>query len=402
MEERIINNKYIIQDTLYTDEFQSIFICEDTKSDKGEKYIIGEFSDSDIIDAIRDSFTLSGDDVSKSIKETFDIDEKFYTVFPLTKGTSLEEYLTKHSLTIADKMLMTEELLKKFINIDKSSYAIQYVLCDLNNLSVQSRRYLSFNNLFVFKKENLKVTSQDLLKKLGYIILCIFANSPEADIKRQKDLLPPAILSIVQKCNEGGYNSINKIYEDFKKTLLYTTFIDTTSLDTQIRNRMVKAQKKRKTAWKKYIVAILILAVLLRGGFWLVKNRSILPGFGKGGIEQNGKKSNPPIADFSISINKIYKDDEVIFIDKSRTSEADGVIKARLWTIEKDGTVIMNSDYEVLSHVFDEVGEYEISLIVQDSKGANSKPYTHNISVLEKIEFPEDTDPDTDSSKDRK
>lgn len=62
----------------------------------------------------------------------------------------------------------------------------------------------------------------------------------------------------------------------------------------------------------------------------------------------------------------------------------------------------MNSDTDVFSYLFDEIGEYKVSLIVQDSKGANSKPYEHKISVLDKPELPDELGADTDSSKDRK
>ncbi len=402
MEEITIKDKYKVLDTLYTDEYQSVFICGLAESDKEEKYIISEISDMEIIDAVRDSFVLSDDALSKSLVEAFNIDEKFYAVFPVVLGTSLEEYLSKHNLTIADKMLITEELLKKFISIDRTNNAIQYVLCDLNNLSIQNRRYLSFNNLFYFKKDNLNVSSLDVMRKLGYIILCIFANTPDADIGMHKDMIPPAMFSIITKCMEGKYNSINKVYEDFKKTLLYTTFIDTASLDTQIRHRIIKAQKKRSTSKVKYVAGVLILAVLFSGGYWLLKNKTIIPGFGRQTPGNNIKKNNPPSAEFSISISKIYKDDEVTFIDKSTDPDPGDMIKTRLWTIEKDGSVIVNSDNESISHVFDEIGEYEISLIVQDSKGANSKPRTYKISVLEKLKMPEEVGTGTDSSKDRK
>lgn len=402
MEERVIKDKYVVLDTLYSDEFQSVFICGSIESDKEEKYIINEFSDKDIIENIRDSFTLSGDAVSKSLREAFDLDDNFYTVFPVVSTISLEEYITKHNLTLADKMHLTEELLKKFMAIDNSHNAIQYVLCDLNNLSVQNRRYLAFNNLFFFKKENLNVSSIDVIKRLGYVILCIFANTPNADVEKKKDALPPAILSIVSKCMEGGYDSINDVYDDFKKTLLYTTFIDTGSLDNQIRHRMIKAQKKRSTPWVKYVAGVLILAALFGGGYWFLKDKAAFTGPGKQIKVDEKKKNNPPTAEFSISISKVYKDDEVTFVDKSVDSDPGDAIKSRLWTIEKEGAVIINSDCDVFSFLFDEIGEYKVSLIVQDSKGANSKPYEHKIAVLENPQLPEDIGSDTDSSKDRK
>ena len=402
LEERVIKDKYVVLDTLYRDEFQSVFICGSIESDKEEKCIINEFSDMEIIDSIRDSFTLSGDTVSKSLKEAFDLDDNFYTVFPVVSTISLEEYITKHSLTLADKMHLTEELLKEFMAIDNSHNAIQYVLCDLNNLSVQNRRYLAFNNLFFFKKENLNASSIDVIKRLGYVILCIFANTPNADVKKKKDALPPAIFSIVSKCMEGGYDSINNVYDDFKKTLLYTTFIETGSLDNQIRHRMIKAQKKRRTPWAKYVAGVLILAVLFGGGYWFLKDKATFTGPGKQIQVDEKKKNNPPTAEFSISISKIYKDDEVTFVDKSIDSDPGDAIKSRLWTIEKEGSVIINSDSDVFRYLFDEIGEYKVSLIVQDSKGANSKPYEHKIAVLDKPELLDDIGSDTDSSKDRK
>ena len=400
----MINHKYKVIDTLYTDELQSVYICADIDSDKNEKYIVGEFRGDSIIKVVKDSFILSGDDVSKSMTETFDIGKSFYIVYPVVEGIVLEEFLSGHKLTIANKMHITNELLKKFMSIDRSSYPIQYVLCDLNNLSVQNKKYISFNNLFFFKSESLSATSQDVIKRLGHIILCIFVNSPNPDIDRQKDILPPAIFSIIEKSNNGEYSTVNDIYDEFKKTLLYTTFLDTKSLDSQIRNRIQKAQKKRGVPWGRYIASLLIIAFLLRGGFWLVANRDIIPIFSKEPVEiQNGEEVLP-IAEFAISINKIYEDNEISFIDKSRATDTESAIKSRLWTIEKDGIIVMSSQEKVLSYIFDKAGEYIVSLTVEDSKGNSSKPYTHNISVLERPDFPEDLyiDLNMDNSEDRK
>jgi PKD repeat protein len=192
---------------------------------------------------------------------------------------------------------------------------------------------------------------------------------------------------------------LGKVYADFRNTLIYSTFIDTGSLDNQIRGRMVKAKKKRKMAVPRVIATLLIALLLFGGGYWLIKNKDILTG--PGNVINIGKKGNPPVADFTISINKIYKDDEVKFIDKSVASNPGDVIKSRLWTIEKDGTVVMNSEDESITYAFDEKGDYRISLIAQDSRGVHSKPFTHNITVLEKPEYPYD-DEVPDNSFDRK
>lgn len=395
MEHKVINDKYRILDTLYSDQFQSVYICELANSESQEKFVLNEFVDKDIIDAVKNSFCYSGDSVSKSLIDSFEIDGMFYALFPISKGPSLEEYLSKHHLTIADKMLLTEQLLKKFMEIDKSIPLIQYTLCDLNNLSVANRKYLSFFNLFCFDKNNLDIDFSLVSKKLGQIICCIFANSPDGDIEKDKDAIPPAIFPIITKAMAGSYESTKEIYDNFKNTLLYTTFIGDVSLDDQIRINIKKAKKRYIISWPRFIASMMVLAALVWGGFWLFGKA--IPAFISRGRDSENignniieKKNNAPIAEFSISISKVYSGDDVTFVDKSSDSDPGDSIKSRLWTIEKDGTVVLNSDEETLSYVFDEPGNYKVSLVVQDSKGTPSQPFTYNLKVLEKPEIPDD------------
>ncbi|MDD2482394.1 MAG: PKD domain-containing protein [Lutispora sp.] len=402
MEQKIINNKYKVLDTLYSDKFQSIYICSKAIYEEGEKLLLNEFSDKDIIDVAKSSFSFSDDALSKKILDSFEIDEKYYALFPMASGTPLEEHLSKHNITLADKMLLTEELLKRFMEIDKSMPLIQYILCDLNNLSVTNRKYLSFNNLFYFNKDNLNIDFSTVVKRIGHIICCIFANTPNADINKNKDSLPPAILPIAAKAQAGSYGSASAIYEDFKRTLLYTTFIGSSSLDDQIKYKMKKAQKRYIVSWPRFVASIIIMIALLSGGFLLIKN--ILPVFGPGRENPDaiGKNNVAPVAEFSISISKIYSGDEVTFIDKSSDSDPGDIIKTRLWTVEKDDTVVLNSDEEILNYVFDQPGDYKISLVVQDSKGARSEPSTHKLKVLEKPDLPSDAVGDDGTNQDMK
>lgn len=395
MEKGTIIGKYKIKSTLHADDYQSALICELAEGEKS--FIVNEYKDAELIAEIKDAFLYNKQ--ALKLIETFESEGKFYAVFPGSYGTPLDDYISKHNLTIADKMYFTDGILKKFIEVDNLHYAMQLALCNLKNISVQRRRFFHFNNIFILDKDNLDVGSEDIIKGIGQLLLYIFSNKVDAQMDEDKDSLPPAILPITVKCIEGGYNSLGKVYADFRNTLIYSTFIDTGSLDNQIRGRMVKAQKKRKSVLPRVIATLLILLLLFGGGYWLIKNRDILTG--PGSVINIGKKSNPPIADFTISINKIYKDDEVKFIDKSIASNPGDVIKSRLWTIEKDGTVVMNSENESITYAFDEMGDYRISLIAQDSRGVHSKPFTHNITVLEKPEYPYD-DEVPDNSFDRK
>ena len=395
MEQQIINNKYHILDTLYSDQFQSVYICELTNGESNDKYILNELIDKDIIDIVKNSFCYSGDSVSKNLIDSFEIDGRFYALFPVAKGISLEEYLSKHHLTIADKMFITEQLLKRFMEIDRSIPLIQYILCDLNNISVSNRKYLSFYNLFCFDKNNLNVDFSAVSKRLGQIICCIFANSPQGDIEKDRDAIPPAIYPIIIKAMEGAYESTKEIYDNFKNTLLYTTFIGDISLDDQIRKNIKKAKKSYVVSWPRLIASMIVLGALIWGGFWLFGKA--IPAFISRGRDSENidktivqKKNTPPVAEFSISINKVYSGDNVTFVDKSSDTDPGDTIKARLWTIEKDGTVVLNSNEESLSYTFSDPGNYKISLVVQDSKGTQSQPFTHNLKVLEKPEIIDD------------
>lgn len=390
MEQKVIKDKYQILDTLYSDQFQSIYVCQPINADSEEKFILNEFIDKDIIDIAKNSFCNGGDSISKSLMDSFEIDGMFYALFPISKGTPLEEYLSKHHLTIADKMFLTEQLLKRFMEIDKSVPLIQYTLCDLNNLSVTNRKYLNFSNLFCFDKDNLDIDFSLVSKRLGQIICCIFANSPQGDIEKDKDAIPPAIFPIITKAIAGSYDSSKEIYDNFKDTLLYTTFIGDISLDDHIRKKMIRARKRYIVSWPRLITSLIIIAALVWGGFWLFGKA--LPAFISRGRNSEivDKNNNAPVAEFSISINKIYSGDDVTFVDKSSDSDPGDLIKSRLWTIEKDGTIVLNSDEESLSYTFVEPGNYIVSLVVQDSKGAQSQPFTHSLKVLEKPEIPDD------------
>lgn len=390
METKTINGKYEVLDTLLSDEYQSVHVCKISGSESEERFILNEYRDRDIIDTIKDSFCYSGDSVSESLLDSFEVDGVFYTLFPIPKGTPLEEYLSKHNLTLADKMRFTDQLLQKFIGIEKSIPLIQYTLADLNNLTISNRKYLNFSYLFCFNKNKLQIGFDTVCKKLGKIICCIFANNPEGDIEKDKDAIPPGMFPIVTKALEGSYNSTKQIYQDFKNTLLYKTFIDDVSLDEQIRKNINKAKKRYVIYWPRFIASSLILLALLSGGIWLASKA--IPAFISrlGSREATIKENTAPVAGFSISINKIYSGDEVTFIDKSSDSDPGDIIKSRLWTIERNGTVILNSDEEIINFKFDEPGNYTISLVVQDSRGAASEPFSHSIKVLEKPEIPDD------------
>jgi hypothetical protein len=135
LEKGAIIGKYKVKSILHADDFQSVFICE--LADGEKSFIVNEYKDAEIIAEVKDAFIYNKQTLK--LIETFESEGKFYAVFPGLYGTPLYDYISKHNLTIADKMYFTDGILKKFIEADNLHYAMQLALCDLKNISVQRR-----------------------------------------------------------------------------------------------------------------------------------------------------------------------------------------------------------------------------------------------------------------------
>lgn len=391
MEPIIVANKYKIVDTLFKNELQNIYVVEEVDSSNAEQYIINEVLDGSIIYAVKEVFNEDAKDFLSNFTDYFYENSNFYIVSTIPTGSTLDSYLASNPLRISDKMYITESLLTTFLKLESANRLIKYHLLNIENITLAGFRTISFNLDIKFDKEGLYATEATIISKLGDLICCIFANSPQATLEKDKDNLPPAIAAIVMKCKNDSYSSVGQIFKDFKSTLLHSTFIDNISVDKQIMKNIQKASRKRKTRPFKRIAALLIIFALLAGVYYGLNELGWkLPAFG-GGKNVAKQQNQVPIAKFNMSKSKVYLGDKVDFTASATDLDINDKITSYEWSVSRnDDMYILFSRDQNPSYVFDEDGDYVVSLIVKDSPGISSEAFKVSFKV-----YPKEAIPDT-------
>jgi len=393
MDIRIIAEKYEIIDTLFSNELQSIYLAKLSGSEDSQQFIVNEFKDADTIYGMKDSFSKEKCHYIRNIVETLYENFCFYVVCNICSGPAMEAFLSDNSLRLTDKMFLTDSLLSQLIEIEKLSPFIAYSLCDTDNIAVTNKRNICFNCNLKLTPEILAVSRSDVSKRVGELICSIYSNTVAADLNYAKDNMPPALFPIVQSCLEGKYESMAKLYNDFKSLLLYSVFMGSSSVDNQIRANYQKAKVRRKLTPLKRLAA-LVLILLVAGGAWmLVKDWDILT------FNKTAAVNSKPAAEFTASRTQVYEGEKVIFTNESADPDEGDSIKSNLWSISKAGTSIFKSKLKGIAYTFVDPGEFEVTLVVADTHGAVSEPARIMIEVLPKLELPE---PDTDSEDNEK
>lgn len=392
MEPILVANRYKVVDTLYKSDLQNIYVAEDTENFNIDKLIINEILDGSIIYAIKDVFNEDLRLLMKNFVDYYYQDLNFYIVSKANSGTTLDNHLSSTSLRISDKMYMTESLLTQLLKLDSASRLLKHHLLDLENLSIIGSRTLVFNLGMRFDKDALYATAQGIINKLGDVICCIFANTPKASLEHDKDNLPPAIASIVKKCKAEEYKSVQEVYEDFKASLLYSTFIGTGSVDKQIMKNIQKAKRNRSLKPLKRLTAAVIIIGLLAAGY-MAKDDLLkyIPAFS--GDKQTAARENQiPIAKFNLSKNKVYVGDKIDFICEASDPDIGDRVASFEWSVSRNNDMfILFSREQNPSYIFDADGDYVVSLIVKDTTGTSSNSYKVGFKVLPREEIPEDT-----------
>jgi|GEM_PF-900686 len=393
MEPIIIANKYKVVDTLYQSALQNIYMAEYAEDFTPDQFIINEILDGSIIFALKEVFNEEAKGFIKNFLDYFYQDSNFYIVSAISTGPTLDSYLSSSSLRISDKMYITESLLSQLTKLEHANRLLKYHLLNIENISVAGNRSISFNLDMKFDKEGLYATAATIISRLGNVICCIFANTPQAALEKDKDSLPPAIASIVKRCMDDSYSTIEDVYKDFKASLLYSTFIDNNSVDKMIMKNIKKANRKRSFKPVKRLAMLLITAALLVGGYYGYKNfHDIIPMWGVGdtvSVEQN----QIPVAKFSMSKSKIYAGDKIDFVSESTDPNINDKIMSYEWSVSRnEDTFILFSREQNPSYIFEQDGNYVVSLIVKDSEGISSAAYHVNFTVYPKEEIPDDSD----------
>ena len=390
MEPMIVANKYKIVDALYQSELQNVYVAEYADNSTADQLIINEILDGSIIYAVKDVFNENAKALMKNFLDYFYQDSNFYIVSSISSGTTLDSYLSNNNLRISDRMYMTESLLTTLLKLEGASQLLKYHLLNLENISIAGSRTVAFNLDIKFDKEGLYATAATIISKLGDVICCIFANTPQASLEKDKDNLPPAIATILRKCKDNSYSSIENVYRDFKASLLYSTFIDSNSVDKMIMKNIQKASRKRSIKPFKRIAAVLIIAALLAGVYYGINNLNWeLPVIG-GGKNIAKQQNQVPISKFNMSKSKVYVGDKIDFTSEAADPDINDKVISYEWSVSKNEDMyILFSRDQNPSYVFDAEGNYVVSLIVKDSVGISSEAFKLGFKVYPKEEIPD-------------
>ncbi|NLK34363.1 MAG: hypothetical protein GX301_02780 [Gracilibacteraceae bacterium] len=393
MDNRVIAEKYEIINALFSNELQSIYLAKISGSEDPKQYIVNEFKDADTIYSMKDSFSKEKCHYIRNIVETFYENFCFYVVCNICSGPAMEAFLSDNTLRLTDKMFLTDSLLSQLIDMEKLSPFIVYSLCDTDNIAITNRKNICFNCNLKFTPEILPVSRKDVSKRVGELICAIFSNTVAADMNYAKDNMPPALFPIVQSCLEGKYESMAKLYNDFKSLLLYSVFMGSGSVDNQIRANYQKAKVRRKLSPIKRLAA-LVLVLLIAGGAWmLVKDWDLLT-FNRAAVT-----NTKPAAEFTASNIRVYEGEKVVFTNESADPDEGDSIKSNLWVISKAGNPIFSSKRQNIAYTFVDPGEFEVSLVVTDSHDEASEPAKVLIEVLPKLELPVIEEPGEEFNK---
>lgn len=394
MDNRVISEKYEIIDTMFSNKLQSIYLAKLSGAVDSKQFIVNEFKDTEIIYSMKNSFSKEKCANIRNIVETFYEDFCFYVVCNICTGPSMKAYLADNSLRLTEKMYLTDSLLSQLADIEMLSPFIVYSLCDTGNLTVTGRKNICFDCNLKITEEMMQLSKSDVCKRAGEIICAIFSNAVDADLSYAKDNMPPALFPIVKNCLDGNYNSVAKIYGDFKSLLIYSVFMGGGSVDNQIRKNYQKAKIKRRLIPLRRFAAV-VLMLLLAGGVWFAARNT-----DKFAFKKAEPKNTKPVAQFTANKKQIYEGETIILTSQSFDPDADDSIKSHLWVISRDNTPVFNSSDKDITYTFFEAGKYGIHLVVADTRDESSEAVKIYIDVLPKLILPSiDTDSGEENNK---
>ncbi len=386
MDNRIIAEKYEILDNLFSNEIQVIYSAKKAGVENSGNYIINEFRNTDTIYSMKDNFSKEKCGYIKNIVETFYEDFCFYVVCTICPGPSLESFLSANNLRLTEKMYLTESLLTQLTEIEKLSPFIVFSLCDPDNLFVTGKRHICFNCSLKLTAESMSVSRSDVSRRVGEILCAIFSNTVATDLNYARDNMPPALFPIVSGCLEGRYDSLEKLYADFKALLLYSVFMGSGSVENQIVRNYQKAKAKRRLTPLRRLAAIAVI-LILAGGVWTIFKDLDISTLSR---NKSAVHNTKPVALFTASREQAIPGEMIIFKNQSSDADADDRIDSSLWVISMEGKPVFHSSKPDITYIFSEIGKYEVHLVVADSRGESSDPYKADITVLP-MPIPSDT-----------
>ncbi|MCT4607045.1 MAG: hypothetical protein N4A64_13270 [Marinisporobacter sp.] len=307
----------------------------------------------------------------KTLQHIEKLDQSIVIVTKTQEGIPLEAYLEEEKVTTESRLSMVFQYLKNIKRYDVLEHSLQSILINESQIVIQKGK-LACNELIVAEENFINIDSfKEIQNKVGKIAKKILSYAEEDDA--YKKYISPDLVKFVEELRMGKkeYKNLEEIYDTFKGLYLYNDHQKNKGMSLKHNSdrigKKLSRTKRNKSKSKKKIFKFAIGLILMGGIIFGMINW----------MQQSVAKKyvvHIPTAYFE----KIQMKNQWQFINKSKDLEA---IKQFAWEVRKGNKTIESKGTKDLIVDFEETGEYDIALKVQDNNNQWSKEYIEKIKI---------------------
>lgn len=234
-------DKYEILKTFKKDELQTVLIGSN-KEKSSEVVVINIFNKD------RASKFLSKSQFPKGLNNLVHLEEQDNELIVITEyreGTPLDSYLSYFNTTLKHKINLAYEYMNKIVKYDTFQSHIKNVLIDESQVNI-SNDELFFNEL-LFLDENVPDPTDfnTIALKIGNVIEKIIFTNKSTD-EQNNDSTLKKISDFINKLknDEHSFNSIQGVYDAFRKIYIYDLFMEDEPMSSIEGNEFSKSENK--------------------------------------------------------------------------------------------------------------------------------------------------------------
>ncbi|HCX04278.1 MAG TPA: hypothetical protein DHM42_07290 [Clostridiales bacterium] len=248
---------YDVEKIVYESNFQRILLCKNQNEELFYNNIILRERLIELID--KDYYPNSSDNLI-AIEET---EDRLYIYSKYVNHKRLTEFISNDNLTYKERVILTENLLKKFIELEKYSDIQADSMMSEDNILIDDNQNIIFKNLLIFNQDY-DIEASLLMKQASNYMHYIFVGKFIEEFN-VSDEIPPDIRRIIKRANSNEYSDIKDLLDAFKNSPTYSLIIPITKENKEIDEDSISENdqnENEKEEKNRYILPI-ILAVII-------------------------------------------------------------------------------------------------------------------------------------------
>jgi hypothetical protein len=248
---------YDVEKIVYESNFQRILLCKNQNEELFYNNIILRERLIELID--KDYYPNSSDNLI-AIEET---EDRLYIYSKYVNHNRLTDFISNDNLTYKERVILTENLLKKFIELEKYSDIQADSMISEDNILIDDNQNIIFKNLLIFNQDY-DIEASLLMKQASNYMHYIFVGKFIEEFN-VSDEIPPDIRRIIKRANSNEYSDIKDLLDAFKNSPTYSLIIPITKETKEIDEDSISENdqnENEKEEKNKYILPI-ILAVII-------------------------------------------------------------------------------------------------------------------------------------------